>query len=52
MTNQNFEDAIRKIKARIELNEECLENFGLTQLPKELVEKENEFLKEILNLLL
>ena len=38
----------RKIEIRIETNEECLDNFGLNSVERELIERENYFLKELL----
>ncbi len=38
----------KKIKDRIEFNEECLENFALDKVSKATLEQENEFLKELL----
>jgi hypothetical protein len=39
----------QKILNRIETNEECIDNFNLTEVHKESIENENEFLKELLN---
>lgn len=44
-------DAVKQILDRIEMNEECIENFGLSELNRTLVEKENEFLYEIMAIL-
>ena len=38
----------RKIEIRIETNEECLENFALNSVEKDLMESKNKFLKELL----
>lgn len=39
----------QKILNRIETNEECIDNFNLTEVHKESIENENKFLQELLN---
>lgn len=46
-----MEELKTKIRIRIETNEECIENFFLSNMHKESIESENEFLKDILNTL-
>lgn len=39
----------QKILNRIETNEECIDNFNLTEVHKKSIENENKFLQELLN---
>lgn len=39
----------QRILNRIETNEECIDNFNLTEVHKESIVSENKFLQELLN---
>ena len=47
--NREKQTVKEKIESRIELNEECIDNFNLTKQHKDSLEDENKFLKELLN---
>jgi hypothetical protein len=44
-----MENLKTSIENRIETNEECIDNFNLSKEHKESIERENNFLKEIIS---